>query len=105
MCAELPSGKNFESSARRGNNVAYCATLFSGLSSNLSEPSWADADLFALRDAPMTRRRVGGDAGTKQRGVPGEVDVGRDVRTKPSSSTMLSEVDVGPPLCPEYLTK
>jgi len=50
--------------------------------STTEETYLAMGDNPALRNAPVTHRRVGRDAGTKQRGGPGEVDVGRDAQNE-----------------------
>ena len=39
-----------------------------------------DADLFALRHAPVPHRRVGRDAGTEKRRDPSEAEIGRDAQ-------------------------
>jgi hypothetical protein len=59
------------------------AECVSELHSHVAKPAKTNnADLFALRYAPVTHRRVGRDAGTKQRGGPSEIDIGCDVQNE-----------------------
>src|SRR6185312_5830950 len=61
---------------RSGEENSVCAECVRELDTHVAEPAETnDADLLALSHSPVVHRGICGDAGTEQRGGPGEIEV------------------------------